>query len=31
MWNWTTVPPILKNKVGCYETHLKEEEKAEFD
>ena len=29
VWNWTTGPPILKNKVGCYETRLKDEEKSE--
>ena len=29
MWNWTTGPPILKNKVGCYETRLKDDEKSE--
>ena len=31
VWNWTREPSTLKNKVGCYETFLKGEERAEFD
>ena len=29
--NWMTGPPILKNKVGCYETCLKKEERGRVE